>query len=156
MFIKATDANSPNTYAIVDGSMVEKHIDYHDTTTYSFDTYWFVSKGATKGGLAFGKLIIEFHNDLAYEFDKRSHYHGMSVDEVLALSSDLPNAQNNPNSYVHYKAKSVKSLASAIFGDGNVWSSGVSDETFKKLVDTWFNMPNMPEGTTEWLKFKKN
>ena len=155
MFVEHYELDSPNTYAIVDGSMKERKAIWHgDFSIYTFNAYWIVRKGKTKGSLAYGELTVDFNNDYAKELNNRHDYKNLSVDDVLGFAEDLP--EREIDRYQRVRPKSVKTNASAIFGNGNVWTSGVKDEVFKELVDAWFNPPQFPEGTSKWMKLIKS
>lgn len=155
MFVENYELDSPNTYAIVDGSMEERHTTWHgDFSIYDFKAYWIVRKGKTKGSLAYGELVVGFNNDYAKELNNRHDYKNLSVDEVLGFAEDLP--EREIELYQRVRLKSVRIQASAIFGNGNVWTSGVKDEVFKELVDAWFNLPELPENVSRIVKLVKN
>lgn len=154
MFIEHDELDSPNTYAIVDGSMKERNTTWRgDFSIYTFNAYWIVRKGKTKGSLAYGELTVDFNNDYAKELNNRHDYKNLSVDDALGFAEDLP--EREIELYQRVRLKSVRIHASAIFGNGNVWTSGVKDEVFKELVDAWFNLPQLPEGTSKRMKLIK-
>ena len=159
MFVPVIEAKSANTYAIVDGTMAEKtntsrYTDYD--VMYSFDAYWFISSGSTKGALGFGRLCLTFNNAYAEELDNRENYFGMSVDEVMYAAETLPPRLEDGRRYGGVRPKKVSTDMIALFGNQKAWSAGVPDEVFRNLVETWFNMPQQPQGTTNWLKVQKN
>lgn len=159
MLVPVINAKGANTYAIVDGTMTENISTYRYTdydVMYSFDAYWFVSSGSTKGALGFGKLCMTFHNAYAEELDNRADYTGMSVDEVLHIAETLPPRFDEDRRYAGARPKKVSTDMSVLFGNGKAWSAGVSDDVFRNLVEAWFNMPQQPQGTTNWLKVQKN
>jgi len=157
MFVPQSDGYSPNTYAIVDGTMKESYSEFGNRSEYSFNAYWIVSKSNTKGALAYGNLKISFLNDYAMDLDGVSDYRHLSLQEVLNYSSEvkLKDVERRGNGYFNHNPKETRGHASVIFGKGNAWTSGVKDEVFKQLVDAWFNLPALPPGTSGWLKFKK-
>lgn len=157
MFVPHSDGYSPNTYAIVDQSMRESSSKRGNYSEYSFDAYWIVSKSNTKGALAYGSLNVSFLNDYAMDFDNLPDYKNLSLQEVLNYSGEvkLRDVEYRGNGYFNHNPKETRGHASAIFGKGNAWTSGVEDEVFKQLVDAWFNLPALPLGTSGWLKFKK-
>lgn len=163
MFVETKDYDKRNTFAIVEGSMEEKHKTYFEnfnqppTTVYSFDAYWISQKANTSGALTFGSLIVTFQDE-ALAYDNLYGYHGLTVEDVLRYADNLK--IDKPN-YRGQKLKSFTSQARAIFGNGSVWSENAyndfenSDLIFKKLVDCWFELPKLPEGTSKWVVYKK-
>lgn len=155
LFIEYPELDSPNTYAIVDGSMKEEIRRWRgNVVAYSFQAYWIVRKGATKGSLAYGTLTTEFNNDYAKELNNRDNYDNLGIEDVLGFSDNLPGRV--VEHYRNQLPKFVKSYATAIFGNGNVWSGGAADEDFKNLVDSWFNLPELPENASRVVKLVKS
>lgn len=164
MYRVVEDGFGTDVFAFVDDAeMVELergriYINGHDPVAYSKKAFWFVSKGATKGALAYGDVTFEFYEEVAGILDGRNTYCGMSQQEVFDAAGrekkfDFPDG-------IRGDGKEIRAQPEVIFGLGSVWNDKDSDHEradriFKKLVDAWFTLPSMPEGTSEWIKFSK-
>lgn len=174
MFRAVEDGEGRDVFAFVDNADVVVREDKNSGWSfYSMKAFWFVSSGATEGALAYGDVIFSFNNYFAPLLNAREDYRDLSVEEIFELAGrekklpaerEIQREESRGGNYVHHfttKGKDVASRAHALFGLGVTWNdhdprdSERGDQVFKELVDTWFALPDMPEGTSRWMKYSK-
>lgn len=156
MFVPVVDDNisSGEVYTFAPDTLKNSlSLSFHnDLSCYSVAAHWMVRKGATAGALAYGHVFFEFDNESSLELDGLDNYKELSWDKIMLLADRKKRSDN------YGYAKNVRTSASIIFGNGSVWadSGECDDEQFRDLVNTWFALPNVPEGSDAWVKLKKN
>lgn len=158
MLIPVDMMESPNMYAIDLDSM--RQVDPYrysyilsrrgDLCIYSFDSFFFGKPYSHNGvrPLGVGTLNLLFDSDYSGQVDGIDTYRDMSVERVMDLADNLKDGRT--------LVKSVKPNIDALFGGGKVWSTAISDEEYRILVESFFNLPQLPPGTDGWFKRVKS
>jgi hypothetical protein len=156
MFVPVDFSFESNMFAFIDGTLAQKKDTGYSSwrwqkgsyTEYEMQAYWISAAANTRGALCMGTVSMTFNNDFASQINGRSDFIRLTQDEVLSMADTLKVKVDG----VQHMVKDISKSAVALFGHRSVWTSGIHDETYRALVETFFTLPAAPQGSLGWVK----
>lgn len=112
---------------------------------YEVDGIWVSKNSNTKGSLVLGDVNFIFRGE---------QYADLNFGDLIAFGRT---EKTNQGPYDERVIRDVTYEAQVLVGNGNVWSGfhrGNMEKNLQFLLNAWFDLPNSPEGYTEWLTQK--